>query len=113
MRNKEVYKLNFDYYYKVFNGKPEKIKQVCEAILKDFQDNERDLLLAIDANDVSVIRKVLHKMTPIAESLHYESLTNTILGFKEADFEPKAMKVLVTKMHKELLQLYNFLESIE
>jgi hypothetical protein len=102
-----------DYYNKVFNGNPDKIKQVREAILKDFQANEHDLSLAVEAQRITDIRKVLHKMTPIAESLQYSSLSETILAFKDANFEPAAMKELVKKMKEQLLALYTFLKESE
>lgn len=103
--------MNLDYYHNVFNGKPDKMRQVREAILKDFHDNERDLVSAAQSQNIPAMRKVLHKMTPIAETLQYDRLTQTILAFKEVNFEPIAVQKLIHEMHNQLIILYDFLEN--
>ena len=89
------------------------MKQVREAIAKDFQENEQDFLSAAQVRNTTAMRKVLHKMMPIAESLQYESLAQTIAAFKTVNFEPVAVQRLIKKMQEELILLYIFLKKGE
>ena len=89
------------------------MKQVLEAIVKDFEENEQNFLSAAQAHNRAAMRKVLHKMMPIAESLQYESLSQTIAAFKEVNFEPVAVQRLIKKMQEELILLYIFLKKGE
>lgn len=89
------------------------MQQVREAIAKDFQENELALSLAVESCNIMAMRKALHNMTPIAEALQYNDLTQIILAFKEADFEPKAVQELIRKMHRALMVLYEFLQTSE
>ena len=105
--------MNLDYYHKVFKGNPDKMQQVREAIAKDFQENEHALAIAAEARNIIGMRKALHNMTPIAEALQYVDLNQTILAFKEVNFEPLVVQELIKKMHGELIVLYNFLSASE
>lgn len=105
--------MNLDYYYKVFQNRPDKMRQMREAIIHDFRENEHVLSKAVQAHDSMAMRKALHNMIPIAEALQYKDLIQTILAFKEVGYEPVAVQSLMKKMRGELTVLYNFIKTSE
>lgn len=99
--------LSLSYYVSASKGDPELLRTFKALLLDDFKSMDVSFFSAAEANDVTTMRKELHRISPLAFNLNFSQMLDLIEKYSHCDRDG------FPKLHDELkiclIKIYDLL----